>query len=85
MLTERFEDLFRSLVRAFTRYHDAPRTPDQVTELAAARAHLDDVRNEVAAERDLMLRRGPRAKHVRRTSVTEDELARIRVQSQICN
>ncbi|MCP3976777.1 MAG: hypothetical protein GY720_20015 [bacterium] len=51
MLTTRFEDLWNGLVGAWYRYQDAPRTPDKVTQLAATRIALDEVRSEIAVER----------------------------------
>ena len=55
MLSERFEQLFRRLVAAFLRYDDTSRGSESVVSLAAARADLDDLRREIATERDVVL------------------------------
>ena len=59
LLTDRFIRLFDRLVTRWTRYQDAPREPARVVELAAARAELDDVRNQIAQERTVISREGP--------------------------
>lgn len=46
-----FESLFRKLLGRWEKYQDAPRDPHLVTELAAARADLDDTRIEIAKVR----------------------------------
>ena len=51
----RFESLFRSLITAFVRYDDTPRDMDNVTQLAQARIRLDDARDDMASERDIVL------------------------------
>jgi len=51
-----FDKLFGKLVNRWERYDDAPRTPDRVTELAAARADLDDARAETADARERLYR-----------------------------
>ncbi len=48
---EMFEGLFAKLVGRWKVYQDAPRHPERVPELAAARADLDDARNEIAEVR----------------------------------
>ena len=55
MLTDRFEQLFRRLLRAFLRYDNTDRDPENVTELASARTDLDDLRHAIATEREVVL------------------------------
>ena len=47
-----FEGLFKRLVQRWEIYQDAPRDPELVTTLAAARADLDDARGEIAKVRE---------------------------------
>jgi hypothetical protein len=47
-----FERLFSKLVRRWKTYQDAPRHPDLVATLAAARANLDDTRQEISDFRE---------------------------------
>ena len=58
MLSQRFEQLFRRLLTAFVRYDETPRRAANVVRLAVARAHLDDVRRDIALERDDVMRVG---------------------------
>ena len=51
MLHPVFDRLFGKLLGRWHRYQDAPRDPGRVTELAAARADLEDARSEVAEAR----------------------------------
>ncbi len=51
MLTDRFSRLLGRLLTRWVEYQDAPRDPGHVTELAAVRVALDDVRSEIAVER----------------------------------
>jgi len=61
MLTSRFNDLWGSLTSTFHRYHSADRTADKVVELAQIRIDLDDLRSDIATERELIrMRAGPR-------------------------
>jgi hypothetical protein len=59
MLTYRFEQLIKGLLKAFIRYDDTPRNPANVVDLAAARSELDAKRREIAAERDNVMSVGP--------------------------
>lgn len=55
MLSNRFEHLFTRLLGAFLRYDDTPRNLASVLALAAARAELEDRRQEIATERDVVM------------------------------
>ena len=59
MLTDRFSRLFGRLVTRWIRYQDAPRDPNRVTELAAARMALDDARKDIADERTIITNETP--------------------------
>lgn len=78
MLTERFSRLWDRLLGRWFTYQDAPRTPDQVVELADARVALDDARNEIAAERRKIAGPGPPRREEPRIAMSEQELARLR-------
>ncbi len=78
MLTERFTRLFARLLERWTDYQDAPRDPVRVTELAAARIALDDVRAEIAVERRELVG-APRVTESPRVAVSEADLSRLRV------
>lgn len=54
MLSPRFEDLLDELLLASASYHRIPRTPDSVVQLAQACWYLEDVRAEIAEERELL-------------------------------
>lgn len=54
MLTPRFNDLWGSLTSTFHRYHRADRTAVKVVELAQIRMDLDDLRSDIAVERELI-------------------------------
>jgi len=71
MLTSRFNDLWGSLTSTFHRYHTTDRTAERVIELAQVRMDLDDLRSDIAVERELIrMRAGPRDTHrVGRASV----------------
>ncbi len=78
MLTERFSRLFTRLLDRWLDYQDAPRNPERVVELAAARTALDEVRTEIAAERhDLVT--STRAAGGPGVAVSDDDLNRLRV------
>lgn len=77
MLSERFSRLFARLIDRWIEYQDAPRDPARVTELAAARIALDEVRSEIRTERlepyHTPVLDGPRV------AVSPDDLARLRI------
>ena len=80
MLTERFSRLFGRLLTRWAKYQDAPRDPASVTELAAARMELDDVRSEIATERELLLvNSAPVRIEPPRVAVSDEGLRRLRV------
>ncbi len=78
MLTERFSRLFGRLLDRWLEYQDAPRDPARVTELAAARVALDEVRSEIRTER-LELSNQTRATAGPRVAISDSELSRLRV------
>ena len=55
MLSERFERLFRRLLIAFVRYDNTARSPDNVKALGTARIDLENLRRQIASERDVVL------------------------------
>ena len=55
MLSETFERLFRRLLIAFVRYDDTPRGPDNVNGLGVARTELENLRRQIANEREMVL------------------------------
>ncbi|MFW2340393.1 MAG: hypothetical protein ACN4GK_10115 [Acidimicrobiia bacterium] len=77
----RFLTSFARLLERWLVYQDAPREPDRVVELASARCALDDARRTVAEAREGWESR-PQAptRPATRTSVSDDDLARLRVQ-----
>lgn len=79
MLSERFNRLWRLLLERWFAYQDAPRTPDQVTELAAARVDLDEVRAEIASERGRIDVSPPSREEAPRVAMSEADLGRLRV------
>ncbi len=52
MLSRRFDELMAELLRAYVAYHRLPRSPETVTQLAHARFYLEDVRRDIAEERE---------------------------------
>ena len=78
MLTERFSRLFSRLLDRWLVYQEAPRDPARVTELAAARSALDDVRSEIRTER-LELANRARNTDGPRVAISESELSKLRV------
>ncbi len=76
MLSARFNERFRILVARWIEWRDAPRDPERVPELATARFALEDARSAVAVERERIVS-PPR--NDRRTSISDDDLARLRV------
>ncbi|VAW04441.1 hypothetical protein MNBD_ACTINO01-1331 [hydrothermal vent metagenome] len=79
MLTRTFNRLFSRLVTSFERYQDVPRSPQNVIELASARHELDLARSAIAVERHIIMSGGGHREPVRRTAVSQDNLARLRV------
>ncbi|MDJ0924024.1 MAG: hypothetical protein QNJ77_05635 [Acidimicrobiia bacterium] len=80
MLTDRFSRLFGRLLSRWVKYQDAPRDPARVTELAAARIELDEVRSEIAGERELLLvHAAPVRSDAPRVAVSDEGLRRLRV------
>ncbi|MDF1596230.1 MAG: hypothetical protein P1T08_09040 [Acidimicrobiia bacterium] len=77
----RFVNAFSNLVGRWAVYQDAPRDPGSVVELAHARIALDIARLAAADARDGWDNRsqGP-VRPPKRTSVSDDDLARLRVQ-----
>ena len=78
MLTERFTRLFGRLLDRWVDYQEAPRDPARVTELAAARAALDEVRSEIRQENHrsseaLRTAAGPRV------AISDSDLSKLRV------
>ena len=63
MLSGRFEQLFRHLLKAFLRYDDVARDAHHVGDLASARTDLDELRTAIALERDVVMGLG--RSHVR--------------------
>ena len=79
MLTERFSRLFGRLLTRWAKYQDAPRDPARVTELAAARVALDEVRSDIATERAVVVSAPHVGKEPPRVAVSDDGLRRLRV------
>lgn len=75
-----FFQAFDNLVRRWFVYQDAPREPSRVVELAAARVRLDQARSEAAAARGAWAATHSEQRIPKRTSVSDDDLARLRVQ-----
>jgi len=79
MITERFSRLFSRLLTRWVHYQDAPRDPARVTELAAARSDLDEIRTEIAIERTL-ISTAPRVhEDPSRVAISDADLLRLRV------
>lgn len=80
MITDTFSRLFGSLLARWAKYQNAPRDPERVRELAAARVEMDDVRNEIAVERELvMAATAPVRAEPPRVAVSDEGLRRLRV------
>ncbi len=77
----RFLRAFANLLGRWLVYQDAPRDPERVVELARARSGLDDARRAVAEARGAW-DSGPQGPTPpgKRTSVSDDDLARLRAQ-----
>ena len=82
-LHNRFIDAFRRLLGSWSRYQEAPRQPDRIRELGAARADLEDARSDADAARKLhhpdWQRPDAPERRSSRTSVTEEDLAKLRL------
>ncbi|MEA2002657.1 MAG: hypothetical protein U9N84_12355 [Actinomycetota bacterium] len=79
MITERFSRLFGRLLTRWAHYQDAPRNPALVTDLAAARIALDEVRADIAVERASITSQIPAHRDSSRVAVSEEDLDRLRV------
>ena len=81
MQRQRFLEAFRELLSHWHSYQAAPRHPEQVIELASARMALDDARRNVAEARGAW-EPSPYGsnRRIKRTSVSDDDLSRLRVQ-----
>ena len=79
MLHPRFRNVFSRLLRVWHRYQDAPREPERVTELAEARANLDDVRDEARQAREQFHPEPSERPQTRipRAAITEEEYRRL--------
>lgn len=67
-------------MRAFTRYHDTPRSPDDIPRLAEARHALDLARSDIGDERRRMrLTHSRPAQPARKFAVDDDDLTRLRI------
>lgn len=79
MLTERFSRLFSGLLIRWGQYEDIPRDPARVTDLAAARSALDEVRSEIAGERAKIWNQAPVGHEGPRVAISAADLDRLRV------
>lgn len=79
MLNQRFNRLWKLLLERWFVYQDTPRTPDRVTELAAARIELDEVRSAIASERGRIQSKGRSRREAPRVAMSEEQLDRLRV------
>ena len=79
MITERFSKLFGRLLSRWAQYQDAPRDPQRVTDLAAARVALDEVRNEIADERTLCAVAAAPHADAPRVAISDSDLLKLRV------
>lgn len=79
MITDRFSRLFDRLLTRWAAYQDAPRDPARVTELASARARLDDVRRDISTERTLVMAGASPRVEAPRVAISESDLSRLRV------
>lgn len=78
-----FDRLFGTLIHRWKTYQDAPRHPELVTTLAAARADLDDTRQEIAEVRkQLCLERHPATRPPARVAVDPETYRRLRTSFQ---
>lgn len=83
MLTQRFERLFQRLLVTFLAYDEAPRVVDRLPELAAARTDLDRARSQIADERRAIHERTKRDRLVRKTAISDEDMAVLRVRGTI--
>jgi hypothetical protein len=79
MMSESFDAAYRRLVSAFGRYHDAPRSPDSIPQLGAARWDLHKARNAMSVERRRVAKPQWPTNRFSRTAVSPDDLAKLRV------
>ena len=80
MITRRFDRAFGRLLAAFTYHQDVPRNSANVLELGAARWELEIARNAMAVERRAVTdHHTVTTSWLRRSSVSEDDMARLRV------
>jgi len=82
MFPAAFENAYVRLVRAFKRHQDVPRSVDDVVAIADARWELHVARDAMAIQRRLVhsaIRDSP--PRVWKFDVSEDELARLRVEA----
>lgn len=83
MLSPRFKRLFQRLLVTFIAYDEAPRTVDRLPELAAARTELDQARSEIADERRVIHQRTKRARLVKKTAISDEDVAVLQVRGPI--
>lgn len=81
MFTAAFDKAYRRLVRAFTRYQDAPRSVDTIAVIGDARWELHLARNAMAIERRDVLATHRQAGAGRKFDVSDADLARLRVEA----
>ena len=80
VISARFNRAWNRLVPAFSRHQQAPRDPNDLSELAEARWNLEQARNETRAARiELGQRRPPVSEPPRKVAVSEEDQAKIRV------
>lgn len=79
MLTERFNTLWRRLIERWLTYQQTPRSPELVTELAAARIALDEARTDIAGERGRIEMSHRSVVEPPRVAVSEGDLGKLRV------
>ena len=80
MLHPRFGKVFSKLLGVWRVYQEAPREPERVTELAQARANLDDARAETTKTRRQLHPDTPPPAHgrrVARTALTQEEYRKL--------
>lgn len=76
-----FMNAFDNLLGRWKSHDDEPRQPERVAELAQSRLELDHARQETAEARQQYITRGENPdKPFSKTSIPDDEVARIRAQ-----
>ena len=83
VVSRRFDRLFRRLASARVAYESVPRTPERLPELARRRAELDRARDEIAEEREVEERWRRIVASYHLTSVSREDIARLRVDGMI--